>query len=124
MTREQKLFIRDFTKMAVNPPFKVNVAGIVTDVRATIEGENGIPRTEFKLRSPRGKYVGVIAMGRHANNDVIVAENEIAIYFATGKQDFQHKFGTLWIFDESHIILLSRCSVPGSLVHEIKFVSQ
>ena len=116
-----QLFARDLTKLSVVPPFIINIVGIVADVKGITETESGIARREFKLQNAAGKYVVCIAFGRHADNELLAPFNEVIVYFASGKTDLRQRSGILWLYDESHIVLVRKVPLPGPHLQAILF---
>ena len=47
-----------------------------------------------------------VALGRHVDNDCLADLNEVVLYFATAKAGLNSGAGQLWMYDDSHIVLV------------------
>ena len=118
-----QLFTRDFSKLLAVPPFIINIVGVIADVKGITESESGISRREFKLQGSGGKYISCIAFGRHADSELLAPHNEVILYFASGKSDLRQRVGVLWLYDESHVMLLRQVFLPGLPSQAISFAN-
>ena len=58
-----------------------------------------------------------VAFGRHVDNQFIVECNEVILYFAKALAGLNGANGQLWMYDESHIVLVGpRFSVPPARI--------
>ena len=68
---------------------------------------------EFTLQDSSGRYVSCKAFGRHAGNTVIANNKQIIMYFVTAKAGYTNQTGSLWLFDDAHVVeLRAWCHVP------------
>ena len=67
---------------------------------------NGVDMQEFRLHDSQGRYVVCRAFGRHAGSVLIVDGAELVIYFASAKVGLSNQPGSLWLYDEAHVIAL------------------
>ena len=61
---------------------------------------------QFKLHDPAGRYVSCIAFGRHAANPNLQNGNEVVLFYATAQSGLNNNPGNVWMYDESHVLLL------------------
>ena len=76
----------------------------------------------FRLHDHSGRYVHCVALGRHVDNDCLAHLNEVVLYFATAKAGLNNGAGQLWMYDESHIVLVGNryCVPPASICMELR----
>jgi hypothetical protein len=115
-TPMEALYTRDLTRLQQITPFVVNVAGIVGSCEEERMSQSGRSMRNFELYDPTGKYVACRVLGRHASNQNIEDGNEVILYFAQATTPTSANMpGVLWLYDESHIVLLRKnCRVPAS----------
>ena len=107
------LYVFDFQTIDLTPPFSASVAGIVASVEQGTESAGGVPMKAFTLSDQRGRQLACLAFGRHSDNPQLVNGHEVAIFFGTAQADRNGGRGTLWLFDDSHIVVLRvACKVP------------
>ena len=104
----ESLFTRDLTVLMQEPPFVVSIAGIIGLCVEERETANGRLRRGFQLHDSNGKYVLCEALGRHASNSCIEDGHEVVLYFAQAMaQSSSNTQSVLWLYDESHMVILS-----------------
>ena len=109
------IYTGDFATLLAKTPFVVNVTGIVTDVGGETISQNGNSMRSFRLQDSTSKSVHCMAFDRHADNPALKEGNMIVLYFATGLPGMRNNPGALWMYNESHIVLVrSGCRVPPS----------
>ena len=58
-----------------------------------------------------------VAFGRHVDNACLDDLNEVVLYSATAKAGLNSGAGQLWMYDDSHIVLVgNRCCVPPASI--------
>ena len=58
-----------------------------------------------------------VVLGRHVDNDCPADLNEVVLYFATAKAGLNSGAGQLWMYDDSHIVLVgNRDCVPSASI--------
>ena len=60
----------------------------------------------FRLQDAQGRDVRCMALGRHAGNPAFVLGNMIVLYFVVGQEGLSNGPGQLWVYDESHVMVL------------------
>ena len=71
----------------------------------------------FKLHDQTNKFAHCVAFGRHVGNPFISNCNAVVLYFAKYLTGVSGCSGQLWMYDESHIVLLgTRFSVPPARI--------
>ena len=110
------IFIRNIGLLAAKPPFVVHLAAVVTTVQGMKLSRAGVEMLDFRLLDTAGNYVECRAHGRHARNSLIVDKNELVVYGASVTVSQNNQSGLLWLFNDSHVVLLKRkCPVPKAL---------
>ena len=105
------LFVRNLSLLTGTLPFGAHVAGFVSAVGSVSVSRNGNEMLSFRLNDTRGNYVECRACGRHARNKHIEEKNEIVAYGTQAQAGLKGASGLLWVYDESHIVLLRRRGV-------------
>ena len=105
-TMSSNLFSRQLSCLIASPPFDVSVAGIITDLEQPMKTENSELIRKYTLVDRSGKYISCVALGRHAENEILQDNNEIAIYFGRAQEGRGNNPGSLWLYDECHVVLL------------------
>ena len=100
------LYKRDFLTLAVKLPFATSIAGVVSSVDPEKTSQNGNQMQAFRLQDAQGRYVRCMALGRHAGNPALVLGNMIVLYFVVGQEGLSNGPGQLWVYDESHVMVL------------------
>jgi hypothetical protein len=109
----KNLYVSDFSVIDVSPPFVTSIAGIVASVEPEAESASGVPMKAFKLCDQRGRQLSCLTFGRQTDNPQLVIGHQIAIFFGTAQADRNGGRGTLWLYDDSHIVVLRvACPVP------------
>ena len=113
---KEEIFTRDLNRLQIQPPFVVNVSGIIGSSEDERTTQNGQTMRKFVLHGTTGKYVECLALGRHTSNRCIADGNEIVIYFAQGKSSSSaNQNDSLWIFDDGHMVTLRQgVKIPNS----------
>ena len=112
-----ELFAPDLQCLEDKPPFSVSVRGLVTCVQDEIVSQSGIPMRNFTLQDEAGRYVQCVVCGRHVDNDFLEERNEVILYFARALTGLNQRAGQLWMYDDSHIVLLdTRSTLPPSKI--------
>ena len=76
----------------------------------------GVEMLDFRLHDAAGNFVQCRAHDRHARNPCIVDRNEIVVYGAIANSPQNNQTGLLWLFNESHVVVLKRsCPMPKAL---------
>ena len=121
-TMSNDLFSRQFSCLVATPPFDVSITGIVTDLEEPIRTESSELLRKYTLVDRSGKYIFCAAFGRHAQNEILANNNEIVIYFAKAQEGRGNTPSTLWLYDESHIILLRAGRETPQKKEKIEFI--
>ena len=99
-------YVREFSCLAEKPPFRLSLSGVVQAVQPETTSQNGDAMVQFKLHDPVGRYVSCIAFGRHAANPNLQNGNEVVLFVASAQSGLNNKPGNVWMYDESHVLLL------------------
>ena len=108
------LQIDDFLQlMSMSPPFFVNATGVVVAVQDQTTSQTGMAMMAFRLQDQSGRYVMCTACGRHVDNVLLEEGNKVTLFFAKALSGLGGENGSLWMFDNSHIVLWRKdCMIP------------
>ena len=107
------VYTTDFNRLSAKPMFLISVAGIVSEVKQERQTSNGVNMRDFRLQDNTGRYVMCKAFGRHTDNSLITNGKQIILYFATARVGLSNQPGSLWLYDEAHVVeLRGWCHVP------------
>ncbi len=76
---EQALYVRDFSILKQKAPFRVSIAGVVTEVDEATLTHAGNLKKCFILQDQAGRYVTCAALGRHAQSPAISTSTEVIV---------------------------------------------
>jgi len=102
------VYTTDFGRLTAKPPFQISIAGIVSSVKPVTESSKCVEMQEFRFHDRQGRYVMCRAFGRHAGSTLIVSGAEIIVYFASAKVGLSNQPGSLWLYDEAHVVALGQ----------------
>ena len=100
------LFAKSLVDVDVPLPAVVNVAGFVGEVVSEGHAGSGVPMKTWKLQDLSGRFLEVVAHGRHADNAVMETGNQVALYFAIALEGRRGAEAKFWLFDTSHVVKL------------------
>ena len=119
-----KLYTRDFQRLSSRLPFSISIAGVASHLQHPTETESGQQMRRFRLVDLCGKYVDCVAFGRQAENTLIAEGNDIIIYFASALEGLRMSTGSLWLYDECHVVLQRGGCVPPQLRQHMELRSK
>ena len=98
----------------LKPVFLISISGIVSHCKPEVTSSTtNEAMKEFRLQDQSGRYVNCKAYGRHAVNSIIEDSTEVVLYFALARSGLNNQTGSLWLFDDAHVLELSKSrSVP------------
>ena len=99
-------YVRDFGHLNLEPPYHVNISGVVSSIGNEGATEKGRPMASFRLHESSGKYCECKVLGRHVDNTCLTEGSEVILFSTTAKSGANTASGFLWIFDETHIVRL------------------
>ena len=100
------IFTGDFTVLAAETPFMVNISGVVIDVQSETISQNGNAMKKIRLQDSSNKAVNCVAFDRHSVNPALQEGNLVVLYFAAASSGLRNSPGALWMYNESHIVLV------------------
>lgn len=68
----------------------------------------------FKLQDQSGRYVKCVACGRHVDNELLQMQDEVAIFFGKVLQGLRNDVGSVWLYDNAHVVLWQKSCVTPS----------
>ena len=111
------LHSRDFSVLSASPPFMVSLTGVITSVLEETSSQAGTPMRSFRLQDQSGRYVRCTACGRHVDNELLLAQNEVTLFFTKALVGLHGDAGSLWLYDTSHVTLhRQQCITPSAQV--------
>ena len=110
------LYTRGLQPLAKVLPWRASVVGLIASIADSTQASNGVPMQSFTLQDNSGLYVSCIAYGRHVGNPLLACKNEVILFFARGVPGLGgNSPGQLWMYDDSHIVLLrNHFSLPAA----------
>ena len=94
--------------------------GVVGHVGSPWPSANGNMLQKIRLQDGSGKAVIVMAFDRQVEHDAVIVGNRIMLYFLSATPGLNGRAGTLWAFNESHIVLVRRDCAVESVREEIE----
>ena len=123
---EVKVYTNDMSLLlnAQPLPQMISLCGVVVGKENVVASTAGNDLRTFQLVDGVGKYVRVIAFDRHATNPIIENGNMLVLYMATAQEGIKRQPGALWMYNDSHMILLRSGCVNSGARDEIVFGQQ
>ena len=109
-------------KTRLNAPFRVTVRGVVQDLQDLDYSQQGNEDRYFKLVDAAGFYLQCAAMHHNAHSRALEEDNEIILYFGTGRGPIGTSDGMLFALKEGCIVPLGKkfLAPPGWFAIQIK----
>ena len=106
----QEVCIASFAslKTKLNAPFRVTVRGVVQDLQDLDFSQQGNEVRYFKLVDASGYYLQCAAMHHNAHSRALEEDNEIILYFGTGRGPIGTSDGMLFALREGCMVPLSK----------------
>ena len=103
-------------------PYRANFIGLVTHVQERSISGQGNEVQGLVIVDRCGKFVRCVAMGRYAGTSALESNTEVLIFFGSAKSDTstQLKNGSIWLYNESQIIILRQNVAAAKPRTEIK----
>ena len=87
-------------------PFRGTFRGIVADVQEEDCSSQGLPKRFFSLVDDMGSWMLCCAFGRNALSPALRNDNEVVVYFASGRPAFKAVAPALHLFKDAVIVSL------------------
>ena len=111
----------------LHPPFRVNIAGVVTDVseiQPTVGGSGKLLRT-LVIADPNGCYVTIRQLGSAAEDVEVQRQRNIVAYFISGSKAWKlGEAGSLWAYEDSFIKVGSTANFVPSCIKEVQMLPE
>ena len=106
----QEVCIASFAslKTKLNAPFRVTVRGVVQDLQDLDFSQQGNEVRYFKLVDALGYYLQCAAMHHNAHSRALEEDNEVILYFGTGRGPIGSSDGMLFALREGCIVPLGK----------------
>ena len=106
----QEVCIASFAplKTRLNAPFRVTVRGVVQDLQDLDFSQQGNEVRYFKLVDASGYYLQCAAMHHNAHSRALEEDNEVILYFGTGRGPIGTSDGMLFALREGCIVPLGK----------------
>ena len=106
----QEVCIASFAplKTRLNAPFRVTVRGVVQDLQDLDFSKQGNEVRYFKLVDASGYYLQCAAMHHNAHSRALEEDNEVILYFGTGRGPIGTSDGLLFALKEGCIVPLGK----------------
>ena len=119
---DRSLLIADFILLQDAAPFSTNIVGRTSKCGDVIKTQSGVLRP-FLVIDAAGNYVNCVAFGRHAEDERLEDNCEVALYFTHARAGLDGKNGSLWLYDESHLAVLRSAATAPAPRHEVQIKS-
>ena len=93
-------------------PFRVSVVGTIHELEDVDTSNSGELRRKFRLADDAGKWIHVVAHGKHAESSFLRNMRRIIAYFGCGRSSYGSVPQALWLFKDSFMVPLE--SRPAS----------
>jgi hypothetical protein len=120
MQADLNILSTDFTLVKNQSPFIISLMGVVGHVGSPWPSSNGNMLQKIRLQDGSGKAVTVMAFDRQVEHDAVIVGNRIMLYFLSATPGLNGRAGTLWAFNESHIVLVRRDCVVEIVREDIE----
>ena len=111
----------------LHPPFRVNIAGVVADVKErqpTVGGSGKLVRT-LVLQDPNGCQVTIRQLGSGAEDVEVRRQRNVVAYFVSGCKAWKSgEAGSLWAYEDSFIKVGSTARFVSSSIKEISILAE
>ena len=105
-------------------PEKISLTGILSKMDEVSTSNAGNAMRLMFLANGHGKYMQVVAFGRHVENILFKVGNVVILYFLMAQPGIKNSPGLLWLYDEGHAVLVRSGCMPGPDREEIVFGRQ
>ena len=93
-------------------PFRATVRGTIVDLDNTVPTRSGNEKRLFNLVDGQGNYLACAAQNKLCHNRSLIANNEVILFFGTGRGPIGSDEGMLYLYKDSWIIPIRRHSTP------------
>ena len=92
----------------VTVPFRATVKGFVMDRAEDYSiSQKGNPLRHFSLMDRKGAYISCIAFDRHADDETLTNNNEVVVYFGTGRAALGSAPSGMYLYNDAVVV---KCS--------------
>ena len=103
----------------VTIPFRASMRGFVMDCAEDCSAsQSGNPLRHFSLMDRRGAYISCVAFDRHANDETISNNNEVVVYFGTGRSEIGNAPKAMYLYKDAVVVKCSN-DVPIIFKHSL-----
>ena len=94
----------DFSLLQKPLPFSVSLMGVVGEVGEPYESSNGNLLQKIRVQDGHGKAIHILAFDRQVRHPCFQVGNRLYLYFLTASAGTNGRSGSLWLFNESHVV--------------------
>ena len=91
ITIHESLYLRDFTALARNPPYQINITGVVSGTQPEVTTRSGALMRSFRLQDNTGRWVACVAYDEAAEDACIANGSEVIIFFCQRPRWFEQR---------------------------------
>ena len=78
--------------------------GVVGEVGEPYESSNGNLLQKIRVQDGHGKAIHILAFDRQVRHPCFQVGNRLYLYFLTASPGTNGRSGSLWLFNESHVV--------------------
>ena len=104
----------------LNHPFRLTVKGKVADVQPVEMSTAGNPKRVFDIVDNSGVYFTCCAMKHNAESKALVNNNEVVLYYGTGRGPIGGVKGMLYLMKDALIVPFGKtCWLPPAKTEQL-----
>ena len=113
--------ITDFAHCAgqLRAPFRGTFRGVVQEAEGLELSQSGSAKRMFKVMDALGYYLRFCALDSNAENPALQDNEDVVMYFGTGRTKIGTSPGMVYLMRESVIVSVGRCAQPWALREEV-----
>ena len=91
----------------LNSPFRLKIKGRVADLQSLEQSQGGNAKRVFDIVDNAGLYITCCAMKRNVDSSALRDNNEVVVYFGTGRGPLGNSKGMLYLMKDAFIVGVS-----------------
>ena len=103
-----------FLRNRLNSPFRLTIKGRVADLQSLEQPQGGNAKRVFDIVDIAGLYITCCAMKHNVDSSALRDNNEVVIYFGTGRGPLGNSKGMLYLMKDSFIVGVSGSTTSSS----------
>jgi len=100
-------------------PFRATIKGVIAELQSLDYTQQGNEVRYFKLVDGSGHFIRCAAMAHNATSTALVNQNEVVLYFGTGRGPIGALEGQLYALKNAAIVSIGRKFLPADPTHDV-----